>query len=136
MTATSIRRTRFTPTASGKVSKAFFFPYRVHRIVTSADAAGWRPTKGELDRFGREIPDEEYLTKDFERIVVICAHGPRPLPAICSDFMQEDGTEWRRRLVFCVDQEHALGDAEGIADSAFHPSIRSGPRNIRTMSAG
>src|SRR5450755_4892441 len=45
----------------------FLAPYRVHRIVTSADATGWRPTKGELDKLGREIPDEEYHTPEFER---------------------------------------------------------------------
>jgi type I restriction enzyme R subunit len=29
----------------------------VHRIVTEWDAAGWRPSKDELDRYGRAIPD-------------------------------------------------------------------------------
>ena len=38
------------------IDDGFLAPYRVHRIVTTADAAGWRPTKGELDRYGREIP--------------------------------------------------------------------------------
>lgn len=45
----------------------FLAPYRVHRVVTSADATGWRPSKGELDTLGREIPDEEYHTPEFER---------------------------------------------------------------------
>jgi type I restriction enzyme R subunit len=49
------------------IEDGFLSPYRVHRIVTSADATGWRPTKGEVDRFGREIPDDEYQTKDFEQ---------------------------------------------------------------------
>ena len=34
---------------------------------------GWRPSKGELDRYGKEIPDEEYQTKDFERAVALLA---------------------------------------------------------------
>ena len=29
--------------------------------------------QGELDRYGREIPDEEYQTKDFERVVALRA---------------------------------------------------------------
>jgi len=29
--------------------------------VTTIDATGWRPSKGELDRYGREIPDERSL---------------------------------------------------------------------------
>ena len=48
-------------------------PYRVHRIITDYDATGWRPTKGELDRYGREIPDTEYHIRDFERVVALQA---------------------------------------------------------------
>jgi type I restriction enzyme, R subunit len=48
------------------IEDGFLAPHRVHRVVTSVDAAGWRPSKGELDRFGREVPDEDYHTKDFE----------------------------------------------------------------------
>jgi hypothetical protein len=33
----------------------------------------WRPSRGELDRYGREIPDHEYGTKDFERAVALKA---------------------------------------------------------------
>ncbi len=51
-------------------------PYRVHRVITEWDAAGWRPSKADLDRYGRPIPDEEYGTKDFERSWR-CAHAPR-----------------------------------------------------------
>ena len=42
------------------IDDGFLAPYRVHRVITEWDAAGWRPSKGELDRYGREIPDEEY----------------------------------------------------------------------------
>ena len=42
------------------IDDGFLAPYRVHRVITDCDAAGWRPTRGELDRFGREIPDDEY----------------------------------------------------------------------------
>jgi type I restriction enzyme R subunit len=51
------------------IDDGFLAPYRVHRVITTFDAAGWRPTKDDLDRFGREIPDEEYHTPDFERIL-------------------------------------------------------------------
>jgi type I restriction enzyme R subunit len=55
------------------VDDGFLAPYRVHRVLTTVDAAGWRPDKGELDRYGREIPDDEYQTKDFERVVALKA---------------------------------------------------------------
>jgi type I restriction enzyme R subunit len=51
------------------IEDGFLAPYRVHRVVSTVDAAGWRPSKGELDRYGREIPDGEYLTRDFECLV-------------------------------------------------------------------
>ena len=87
------------------IEDGFLSPYRVHRIVTSADAAGWRPTKGELDRFGREIPDEEYLTKDFERVVVLRSRT-KAIARHLFDFMQKTDP-MAKTLVFCVDQEHA-----------------------------
>jgi type I restriction enzyme R subunit len=49
------------------IEDGFLAPYRVHRILTTYDAAGWRPNKGQKDDYGREIPDAEYYTKDFER---------------------------------------------------------------------
>lgn len=48
------------------IADGFLVPYRVHRVITDYDAAGWRPTKGEVDRYGREIPDAEYGTRDLE----------------------------------------------------------------------
>ena len=47
----------------------FIAPYRAHRVITTFDAAGWRPNAGDIDRMGREIPDREYTTKDFEQVV-------------------------------------------------------------------
>ena len=87
------------------IDDGFLAPYRVHRIVTTADAAGWRPTKGELDRYGREIPDAEYGTKDFEKAVVLKART-EAIARNLTDFMK--GTDrYGKTIVFCVDQEHA-----------------------------
>jgi type I restriction enzyme R subunit len=47
------------------INDGFLAPYRVHRVVTDVDAAGWRPTAGLRDRYGEEVPDEEYGTPDF-----------------------------------------------------------------------
>ena len=41
------------------IADGFLAAYRVHRIITDYDATGWGPTRGELDRYGREIPDAE-----------------------------------------------------------------------------
>src|SRR5829696_3377749 len=68
------------------IEDGFLAPYRVHRVVTEVDAAGWRPSKGELDRYGREIPDAEYTTEDFERVVALKART-EAIARHLSDFM-------------------------------------------------
>jgi type I restriction enzyme R subunit len=88
------------------IEDGFLSPYRVHRIITSVDATGWRPTKGEVDRYGRDIPDEEYQTKDFERVVALRART-KAIAKHLLDFMQKTDP-MGKTLVFCVDQEHAL----------------------------
>lgn len=87
------------------IDDGFLAPYRVHRIVTTFDAVGWRPTKGELDRYGREIPDEEYQTKDFERAVALLART-KAIARSVTDFLKRTD-RFAKTIVFCVDQEHA-----------------------------
>ena len=45
------------------IEDGFLAPYSVHRIVTQWDAAGWRPSKEDLDRYGREIPAVSFHLK-------------------------------------------------------------------------
>jgi type I restriction enzyme R subunit len=87
------------------IDDGFLAPYRVHRIVTTADATGWRPSKGEIDRFGREIPDAEYGTKDFERLIALRART-QAIAKNLSDFLSKTD-RYAKTIVFCVDQEHA-----------------------------
>ncbi|MFM2004767.1 MAG: hypothetical protein RLZZ09_422 [Pseudomonadota bacterium] len=87
------------------IEDGFLAPYRVHRVITTVDAAGWRPSKDELDRYGREVPDDEYQTKDFERVIALRART-RAMARHLSDLLK--GTDrFAKTLVFCVDQEHA-----------------------------
>lgn len=87
------------------IEDGFLAPYRVHRVITTVDAAGWRPSKDELDRYGRKVPDEEYQTKDFERVVALRSRT-RAMARHLTDLLK--GTDrFAKTLVFCVDQEHA-----------------------------
>src|SRR5437588_735902 len=87
------------------IEDGFLAPYRVHRVVSSVDAAGWRPTKGELDRYGREIPDGQYDTKDFERLVSLKART-QAISKNLTNFLKKTD-RFGKTIVFCVDQEHA-----------------------------
>jgi len=87
------------------IDDGFLAPYRVHRVVTQWDATGWRPSADDLDRFGRAIPDEEYHTRDFERVVAL-RKRTEAIARHLTDFMAKTDRN-AKTIVFCVDQEHA-----------------------------
>lgn len=87
------------------IEDGFLAPYRVHRVITEWDAAGWRPSRDELDRYGRAIPDDEYQTKDFERAVALRART-ETIARHLTDFLKKTD-RFAKTIVFCVDQEHA-----------------------------
>lgn len=61
--------------------------------------------EGEVDRYGREIPDEEYQTQDFERLIALHART-ETIARHLTDFLKRTD-RFAKTLVFCVDQEHA-----------------------------
>ena len=69
------------------------------------DAAGWRPSKGELDRYGRGIPDGDYTTKDFETIISLKVRT-EAIAKHLTDFLKKTN-QFDKTIIFCVDQEHA-----------------------------
>jgi type I restriction enzyme R subunit len=87
------------------IEDGFLAPYRVHRVVTTVDATGWRPTRGELDRYGREIPDAVYGTPEFERLVALKART-EAIARHLTDYLKKTD-RFGKTIVFCVDQEHA-----------------------------
>jgi type I restriction enzyme, R subunit len=87
------------------IDDGFLAPYRVHRVITEWDAAGWRPSTTDLDRFGRPIPDDEYGTKDFERVVALRARTTA-IATHLTEFLKNTD-RFAKTIVFCVDQEHA-----------------------------
>jgi type I restriction enzyme, R subunit len=87
------------------IEDGFLAPYRVHRVVTTWDATGWRPSKGDMDRYGNEIPDDEYQTKDFERIVALRSRT-LAIARHITEFMRKTD-RFAKTIVFCVDQDHA-----------------------------
>jgi len=87
------------------IDDGFLAPYRVHRVITEWDAAGWRPSKTDLDRYGRPIPDDEYGTKDFERVVALRART-MAIAKHLTEFLKKTD-RFAKTIVFCVDQEHA-----------------------------
>jgi type I restriction enzyme R subunit len=87
------------------IEDGFLAPYRVHRVITQWDAAGWRPSKDDIDRYGRRIPDEVYGTPDFERKVALLKRT-EAIAKHLTDFLNKTD-RFAKTIVFCVDQEHA-----------------------------
>ncbi len=56
------------------IEDGFLAPYRFHRVVTTWNAAGWRPSKSDLDRYGPET-GENSLRNYLEVKAVVTAAG-------------------------------------------------------------
>jgi type I restriction enzyme R subunit len=88
------------------IEDGFLAPYRVQRVVTSADALGWRPSPGDADRYGRVIPDTEYHTPHFERAIALRSRT-EAIARHLTDYLNHTD-RFAKTIVFCVDQDHAL----------------------------
>ncbi|MBI5282366.1 MAG: DEAD/DEAH box helicase family protein [Candidatus Solibacter usitatus] len=86
------------------IEDGFLAPYRVHRILTTVDAVGWRPEAGQVDEQGNEIPDQLYTTPNFEADLVLRKRTDAIAHHI-TNFIKED--PYAKTILFCVDQEHA-----------------------------
>lgn len=87
------------------IEDGFLAPYKVIRIDIDKDLQGWRPTRGQRDKFGHEIEDRIYNQKDFDRSLVI---EPR------TELVAQKVTEYLRAtspydktIVFCENIDHA-----------------------------
>jgi type I restriction enzyme R subunit len=86
------------------IDDGFLAPYRVYRITTRSDREGWRPSAGQIDRYGRTIPNEVYLTPDFERKLVREART-KAIAQHVTDFLRSSD-RYAKTIVFCVDELH------------------------------
>jgi type I restriction enzyme, R subunit len=95
----------YTYSLAQGIDDGFLAPYRVTRVRLSPDAYGWSPEPGQLDRFGREIPDGIYSTADFERVVSLLERTRVAASHLTAHLRSTD--RMAKTIVFCVDQEHA-----------------------------
>lgn len=95
----------YTYSLSQGIEDGFLAPYRVHRVMTNVDAAGWRPQVGETDRYGRVIPEKDYQTRQFEREVAL-RQRTRAIARHLTEYLKKTD-RLAKTIVFCVDQEHA-----------------------------
>ncbi len=88
------------------IRDGFLAPYKVVKVHLDVDIEGYRPAKGETDKFGYEIEDRIYNQKDFDRNLVIDERTKRVAHKV-TEFLKENGDRFQKTIVFCVDTEHA-----------------------------
>jgi len=87
------------------IEDGFLAPYSVRRVVADVDATGWRPQNGQTDAHGNLIPDEEYHTPDFERVISLLPRT-KAVAQHLTNYLKANG-RLNKTIVFCHDQEHA-----------------------------
>jgi type I restriction enzyme R subunit len=87
------------------IEDGFLAPYIVRRVVTEADATGWRPQAGQTDAHGNVIPDDVYLTPDFEQTLSLLPRT-KAVARHLNDHLKKYG-RLDKTIIFCHDQEHA-----------------------------
>lgn len=88
------------------IEDGFLAPYRVIRVLLDKDAEGFRPYKGQTDKFGNEIVDREYNAKDYDRELVL-EQRTRMVAKVVSNYLKKHSLRYDKAIFFCVDTEHA-----------------------------
>ncbi|HFF9477217.1 TPA: EcoAI/FtnUII family type I restriction enzme subunit R [Serratia marcescens] len=87
------------------IEDGFLAPYKVVRVDIDVDVQGWRPLKGQLDKYGAEIEDRIYNLKDFDRTLVIDERTLLVAQTI-TDYLKRTNP-MDKTIVFCNDIDHA-----------------------------
>jgi type I restriction enzyme R subunit len=96
----------FTYSLKEGIRDGFLAPYKVVKVHLDVDVEGYRPMKGEVDKYGQEIEDRIYNQKDYDRNLVIDERTKRVARKV-SEFLKESGDRFQKTIAFCVDVEHA-----------------------------
>ena len=88
------------------IEDGFLAPYRVIRIILDKDAEGFRPYRGQTDKFGNEIIDREYNASDYDRELVL-EQRTHMVAKVVSNYLKKHELRYDKAIFFCVDTEHA-----------------------------
>ncbi len=87
------------------IEDGFLAPYKVIRTYIDKDLSGWKPPKGKLDKFGKEIENRLYNLKDYDRNLVIDDRTNLVARRISEYLKATD--RFSKTIVFCEDIDHA-----------------------------
>jgi type I restriction enzyme, R subunit len=87
------------------ISDGFLAPYKVVRIGIDRDLEGYRPTKGEVDKYGLLIEDREYYLTDFDKNLVLEKRTELVAKKVTEFLKKTD--RFSKTIIFCIDIDHA-----------------------------
>ena len=86
------------------IDDGFLAPFRVINITTDI-SDGWRPHKGQLDKFGNEIEDRIYSNSDFDYNIILEDRTYEVAREITEYLKSTD--RMQKTIVFCATEDHA-----------------------------
>jgi type I restriction enzyme R subunit len=87
------------------IEDGFLAPYKVIRIATDADAIGYTPEKGKIDKYGHTVEQRQYNTTDFDRNLTLEKRTQLVASKVWEYLKATDSMA--KTIVFCDDQDHA-----------------------------
>jgi type I restriction enzyme R subunit len=87
------------------IEDGFLAPYKVVRFDLDKDVLGWRPTAGQIDKYGQEIEDRVYGQGDFDRALVLEKRTELVARKVSQFLAATD--RMAKTIVFCDDVDHA-----------------------------
>lgn len=87
------------------IDDGFLAPYKVIRIDLDKDVDGWRPSPGQLDKYGRLIEDRVFNQLDMDRSLIL-DQRTRIVAWKITEYLKATD-RLAKTIVFCEDIDHA-----------------------------
>lgn len=87
------------------IEDGFLAPYKVIRPIINIDMDGLKLPQGTIDKYGNEVPDEEFNIKDFDKKIVVDERTELVAKRITQYL--KNNNRYDKTIVFCTDIDHA-----------------------------
>ena len=87
------------------IEDGFLAPYKVIRPIINIDLDGLKLPQGTIDKYGNEVPDEEFNVKDFDKKIVVDERTELVAKRITQYL--KNNSRYDKTIVFCTDIDHA-----------------------------
>lgn len=87
------------------IEDGFLAPYKVIRPIINIDMDGLKLPQGTIDKYGNEVPNEEFNVKDFDKKIVVDERTELVAKRITQYL--KNNNRYDKTIVFCTDIDHA-----------------------------